>query len=77
MCIRDRYKIKKLDKKRLIKKINESRDKDKLNVSLNKNNYVEILLDMYNNRTRTNSDLTINYYKDRKNKIIIDAEMED
>lgn len=71
------YKIKKFDKKRLIKKINESRDKDKLNVSLNKNAYIENLLDMYNNRTRINSDLTINYYKDRKNQIIIDAEMED
>lgn len=71
------YKIKKFDKKRLIKKINESRDKDKLNISLDKNAYIEILLDMYNNRTRTNSDLTINYYKDRRNQIIIDAEMED
>lgn len=70
------YKIKKFDKKRLIKKINESRDKDKLNVSLDKNSYIEILLDMYNNRTRINSDLAINYYKDRRNQIIIDAEME-
>lgn len=69
-------KIKKLDKERLIKKINESRDKDKLNVSLSKNEYIKILLDMYNNKTRVNSDLTINYYKDRKNQIIIDAEME-
>ncbi|MBC2966016.1 hypothetical protein ACUW9V_000882 [Staphylococcus epidermidis] len=70
-------KIKKLDKERLIKKVKESRNKDDLNISLPKNEYIEILLDMYNNKVKANSKTTINYYKDRKNQIIIDAEMED
>lgn len=69
-------RIKKFDTERLIKKVKESRNKDDLNTSLSKNEYIEILLDMYNNKTRANSNLTINYYKDRKNQIIIDAEME-
>ena len=55
----------------------ESRNKDDLNISLPKNEYIEILLDMYNNKVKANSKTTINYYKDRKNQIIIDAEMED
>ncbi|MGW5464706.1 ParB N-terminal domain-containing protein [Staphylococcus warneri] len=75
MAVHTMYKIKKIDEEYLIKKVKESKEKDEINVTKDRNRYLEDLLEAYNFRVHASSSKIIDYHKNRNGKIIIDEEM--
>lgn len=68
-------KIKKLNRSRLIKKINQTNLRDNLVLRQNYSRYLELILEAYNHKSRS-QETTIDYYITRNGEVVINEEME-